>query len=326
LKFGPLDVETILVDTVHKREETVSAHGTQDHFDLLLFDLLLSRRPTVDDRLKSIMANQRSRLTRSPVDVEWGRPVTDLGDLGNLKNRLNRLNRGQATEVLRDLESRLHRGQARSLRDLKIRLGRSQGRLRNLKSRLLRDQARCLGKVEDRLTERNARGCGNWAFETAVTGRRTVALGKWDCLKLTTDVTDGAVGSRRASTLAVVRSGIHGSSSVGRDDRRPRASSGPQHGSSTGGDLTSTSVNHGGSRSWASSGPHHGSGSGRDTTSRSITRGRSKSRASSGPRNGSATIGDTARSVSELLAMGLTTEYVVEVIRIGVWDGFRVCD
>jgi hypothetical protein len=101
LEFGPLDIETILVDRVYKRKEAVSAHGTQDHADLLLFDLLLSRRPAVDDRLNSILAgqrgrlnsilaSQRGRLTRSLVDVEWVRPVTGLRDLGNLKDWLDR--------------------------------------------------------------------------------------------------------------------------------------------------------------------------------------------------------------------------------------------
>jgi hypothetical protein len=84
-----------------------------------------------------------------------------------------------------------------------------------------------------------------------------VAPGKRDCLTSTTDVTDGAVGGWRAGTLAVGGVGLgdsdsvaqDGSTSLSLDDSRSRASSGPQHGSSAGGDLTSTSVDHGGSRS-----------------------------------------------------------------------------
>jgi hypothetical protein len=189
LEFGPLDVETILVERVQKREEAVSAQGTQDHTDLLLFDLLLSRRPAVDDRLNSILARhrgrlnsilagqrgrlnsvlagQRGRLTRSLVDVEWVRPVTGLRDLGNLEDWLDRgqarslrnlnIRLGRSQGSLEDLKSRLHRGQARSLRGLKIRLGRSQRSLKNVKSRLDRIQARSLRDLKSRQLRDQAR-------------------------------------------------------------------------------------------------------------------------------------------------------------------------
>ena len=88
--------------------------------------------------MNSVLAGQRGRLTRSLVDVEWVRPVTGLRDLGNLEDWLDR-------------------GQARSLRNLKIRLGRSQRSLKNLKSRLDRIQARSLRDLKSRQLRDQAR-------------------------------------------------------------------------------------------------------------------------------------------------------------------------
>jgi hypothetical protein len=122
----------------------VSANGVQDHLNLLLLGLLLSRRPEVVVRLESSLASQRGRLTNILVDVKRGRPVTSLGDLGNLEDWLDR---GQARS-LRALKNRLDRTQG-SLGDLESRLDRSQTRSpRNLRSRLDGRKARCLGEVK----------------------------------------------------------------------------------------------------------------------------------------------------------------------------------
>ena len=92
----------------------------------------------------------------------------------------------------------------------------------------------------NRLGISHARSRGNRTVETAVTGRLgvAVAIWQWNCLTLTTDVTDGSVGSWRASTRACAACGRGSNRSVAVDGNRSRASSGPPDSSRTSGDRS----------------------------------------------------------------------------------------
>lgn len=208
--LGTEDVGAILGVPGHEQEKAVSTNGIGDRVDPLLITIRRARRNGAIGRLRSglvgvgsLVSGMSSRLLRGPIDPQGGGQVASQ----------------------RDLRERLSRCQEKGLRDLKNRLDRSQarspGNLRDLRGR------------KNKLARRDTRSPRDRPNEATVTGRLAVAVWHWDCLTLTTDVTDGTVCGGRTCTLVRGRRSRSGSRSVGLVTRRSRTVSAPGNGRRT---------------------------------------------------------------------------------------------